>query len=105
MNWFTADLLRKRDLPKVACCYVLYFDGVMKYIGSTNDLRNRYSGHAIRYSYGKELITPWGYFDNNVEISIKYRPSKKYGDWLMVEARLIRRLQPPFNSKLKGRKK
>jgi excinuclease UvrABC nuclease subunit len=106
MAWHKFILLgNKPDLPKLPCCYVLYFDGELKYIGSTNNLRNRFSGHAIRYGYGKNLHTPWGDFSDDVNILIKYKPSKKYGDWLMVEARLIKRIQPLFNTKLKGRKK
>jgi hypothetical protein len=93
----------RKNLPTVACCYVIYFDGELRYIGSTGNLRNRFCGHAFRYSYGKSFITPWGEFDLPINITIKLRPSRRYGDWLMVEARLIRRLQPVFNSKLKGR--
>lgn len=94
-----------RNLPKVPCCYAIYFDGQLKYIGSTSDLRNRFSGHAFRYGYAKNLYTPWGSFGLSTDIRLKYSPSKKYGDWLMREARLIRRLQPEFNVKLKGRRK
>ncbi len=90
-------------MPCVACCYAVYFDGALKYIGSTNNLRNRFSGHAFRYSYGQSFITPWGEFPTPLDICIKFKPSRVYGDWLMLEARLIRRLQPMFNTKLKGR--
>ena len=104
-SWLQLNYLESiRTIPIVACCYVIYFDGELKYIGSTNNLRNRFSGHAIRYGYWKDLITPWRDFDLPVEMIIKYAPSRRYGDWLMREARLIRRLQPAFNSKLKGRK-
>lgn len=103
--WKSINLLEnRRGLPILACCYVIYFNGRLKYIGSTNNLRNRFSGHAIRYGYGRNLHTPWGEFDDDVSIVIKYKESIKYGYWLMQEARLIRRIQPEFNSKLKGRK-
>lgn len=105
-NWVSVDFLKhRRSLPYVACCYALYFDGELKYIGSTNNLRNRFSGHAIRYGYGKDLITPWADFPHTVRITLKFKESRRYGDWLMIEARLIRRLQPAFNTKLKGRRK
>jgi excinuclease UvrABC nuclease subunit len=105
MTWESVNLLEnRRKLPIVSCCYVIYFDGELKYIGSTNSLRNRFSGHSIRYGYGKELITPWGEFSQDTNIIIKYKPSTKYGDWLMRECRLIKRIQPSFNQKLKGGK-
>lgn len=103
-GWKSFDYLKGRfELPRVACCYAVYFDGVLSYIGSTHDLRNRFSGHAFRHSYGKSFITPWGEFDLPLKITIKYSVSRRYGDWLMREARLIRRLKPVFNKRLKGR--
>jgi excinuclease UvrABC nuclease subunit len=93
------------SLPRVSCCYVIYLDGRLKYIGSTNDLRNRFSGHAFRYGYGRNIHTPWGDFSDDIKFIIKYKPSKKYGDWLMIEARLIRKLRPEYNKKLKRRAK
>lgn len=103
-GWNTYDYLSGlRGLPNIACCYAVYFDGSLRYIGSTNDLRNRFSGHAFRHSYAKSFITPWGEFDLPLSITIKYSASRRYGDWLMREARLIRRLKPVFNKKLKGR--
>jgi excinuclease UvrABC nuclease subunit len=105
MAWVEFDYLANmRGLPSVACCYAVYFDEELVYVGSTNDLRNRFSGHAFRHGYGKNIHTPWGEFPNTLKFNIKYKPSVKYGDWLMREARLIRRLQPRFNKKLKGRK-
>lgn len=108
-SWASVDFLAsRRKLPIIPCCYALYFDGELKYIGSTNNLRNRFAGHAIRFGYGKDLITPWADFPDSVRVTIKYRPAKKYGDWLMIEARLIYRIQPEFNTnlkrKLKGKK-
>lgn len=104
MAWKSIDFLKDRlNLPVVACCYIIYFDGELKYIGSTNNLRNRFSGHAIRYGYAKNIHTPWGDFPSSIGVIIKYRPSTTYGDWLMREARLIKKIQPPFNRKLKGR--
>ena len=104
MTWLEFDYMEaRRGLPKVACCYAVYLNGQLCYIGSTNDLRNRFSGHAFRHSYGNTFITPWGEFRLPLDFALKYRPSTKYGDWLMREARLIRRLQPVFNKKLKGR--
>lgn len=105
MTWTSINLLENmQKLPTVACCYVIYFDGALRYIGSTNNLRNRFSGHGIRYGYGRNLHTPWGDFPDDINITLKYKVSIKYGDWLMIECRLIKRVQPTFNKKLKGRK-
>jgi excinuclease UvrABC nuclease subunit len=101
MAWIEIDLMDKSKIPIVSCCYAIYFDGEMVYIGSTNNLRNRFSGHAFRYGYGKNIITPFQEVPYDTKITIKYKPIKKYGYWLMLEARLIRRLQPLFNKKLK----
>lgn len=106
MSWLSLNYLQnRRELPIVACCYAIYFDDVLKYVGSTNNLRNRFSGHGFRYSYGKSFITPWAEMDLPLSMVIKFKPSRRYGDWMMTEARLIRRLQPVFNMKLKGRKR
>lgn len=103
-GWHSYDYMNGRlGLPSVACCYAVYLDGVLRYIGSTSDLRNRFTGHGFRHSYGRTFITPWGEFDLPLSITIKYSPSRRHGDWLMREARLIRRLKPSFNKRLKGR--
>lgn len=105
MSWKSVDYLDNMlSLPRVACCYVIYFNGELCYIGSTNNLRNRFSGHAFRHGYAKNFYTPWGMFKFPFEFRIKYSESRRYGDWLMREARLIRRLQPVYNTRLKGRK-
>lgn len=106
MTWLSVDYLEnRRGLPAVACCYVVYINSELCYIGSTNNLRNRFSGHAFHWGYANNFVTPWGEYCRPFEFSIKYSPSRKYGDWLMREARLIRRIQPAFNKKLKGRAK
>jgi hypothetical protein len=59
---------------------VFYIDGEIVYIGSTANLQQR-------------MRTPWG----KGRLTLKYAISKRYGDWLMREARLIGRLRPPHN--------
>ena len=100
MTWKSAFLFKDK-LPIVSCCYCIYFDNKLVYIGSTNNLRNRFSGHAFRYGYANNIYTPYGIFPDSTEIKIKYKSIKKYGYWLMLEAQLIRKLQPIFNTKLK----
>lgn len=103
-RWTSINYSENRSsLPKVSCCYCFYIENNLVYIGSSVDLRNRFSGHAFRYGYEKNFITPWGEFSEKTKFKIKYKPSVRYGDWLMIEARLIKKLRPIFNKKLKGR--
>lgn len=95
---------QERDqLPTHAGVYAVYFDGDLVYIGSSSNVRNRFSGHAFRYSYGKTIITPWQEIPQSTRIDIKVKKSVARGDWLMWEARLIYKLLPIFNKKLTGR--
>jgi len=104
MAWQSINLMEQRNkLPNAPATYVIYFDGDMVYIGSSKDIRNRFSGHAFRYNYGKEIITPWQEIPNTVAITLKYKTTKKIGEWSMREIRLIYRLKPLFNSHHKGR--
>jgi hypothetical protein len=76
-------------------CYAVYIDGGLVYIGSTVNLRCRLAGHKIQISrYSSWIITPWG---DGRTVFVKYRPSRSYGDWAMVELRLLRRLKPKGN--------
>lgn len=84
-------------LPNKPCVYAVYFDDDLVYIGQTNRLSNRFSGHAFRYGYGKNIITPWCDCSDNTRIDIKAKFSVRLGDWAMWEIRLIHRLQPKFN--------
>jgi len=105
-KWRGYTLYPTRDadeLPIHAGVYAVYFDGDLVYIGSSSNIRNRFSGHAFRYGYARNIVTPWQTIPDTVRISLKVRQSKTRGDWLMWEARLIWRLKPIFNKKLVGR--
>lgn len=104
--WFKINLMKERELlPTLPAVYAIYFNNDLVYIGSSNNIRNRFSGHAFRYSYGKNIITPWQTVDLDVVINLKYKITKKIGEWAMREIRLIHRLRPLFNSHHKGRAK
>ena len=97
MSWFRHSLDDLNSLvPRSPGTYVIFADGVPVYVGSTTNLRSRlFAGHQINFSrYSAYFDTPWGQFR---DVGIAYRPSKRFGDWAMVELRLIRRLQPKFN--------
>lgn len=100
-DWIKYDLFPdsgKPDFPHKACVYAVYFDKTLVYVGQTNRLKNRFAEHKFRHSYGTEKITPWGYVPGSTKIWVKVKFSKRYGDWAMWEIRLIRKLQPVFNS-------
>ena len=94
-RWVPVDLTFVCYTPDLPCCYAVYLDGRLRYIGQTTSLRKRLRGHKIdtaRYSDGYR--TAWGFFD---KVAVKARFATKFGDWAMREMRLIRRLQPDLN--------
>lgn len=100
-RWLNIDqdgfLFRNGLLIKNPCCYVIYLDDVLSYIGSTNSLFHRICQHQIKETHDKKVETNWGIF-NKVRCKVYY-PSK-YGYEAMLEKRLIRKLKPRFNKKL-----
>lgn len=105
MAWESYNLMKQKPaMPCLPGVYAVYFDRDLVYIGSTNNLRNRFSGHAFRYGYAKNIVTPWETIPDSTEITVKFRQTKKFGEWAMREMRLIHRIQPLFNSHHKGRK-
>lgn len=88
-------------LPAAPACYAIYVNGTLEYVGATVDLRARIHKHGIDFAHYKNVIeTPWG---RARTVLLKYRPSVKYGDWAMVELRLIHRLHPPENKRDAGK--
>jgi hypothetical protein len=85
------------DMPCVPAVYVLYDRNEpsrVYYVGSTVNLRQRIVSHWTNNC-------GMGYYFNHETILLdgKYSESRKAGDWLMREYRLIRRLQPEANAK------
>lgn len=89
---------KKHDLMKMPLarpgCYVVYIDGVLVYVGQSRNVKGRICSHDFNYGMGGSVRTPWGYF---TDVYFKVRYTEKYGDWAMIELRLIKRLQPKFN--------
>jgi len=83
-------------IPQEPGCYAIYCDGEIVYIGETENLRARLSnGHELRgREYSAWVVTPWGSFKS---VDVKFRLCRRFGQWAMIERRLIRRLQPKFN--------
>lgn len=86
-------------MPQVSCCYAIYIEGKLVYVGSALNLRTRFAAHQI--AYGRICCRPFR-GDPSTAL-VKYRPSVRYGDWAMVELRLIDRLKPILNQKHKRR--
>lgn len=100
-NWTEYRLLAHREtdkLPKCAGVYVIYLDGRPVYLGQSVNVANRIAGHRLRHSYARYIITPWVDVPDTTRITVKVKPSKRLGDWAMLEIRLIARLQPEYNT-------
>lgn len=87
LRWYAGDFLRT-EFPSVGASYVFIVQGVAVYVGSTSNLNTRMRQHRS----SDKCVDP-------ESIVVKYRPSKRYGDWAMLELRLIRRLRPSGNIK------
>ena len=82
-------------VPESSGCYAIYVGGVLAYIGSSCNLRSRLMQHGFRMVRNRKKSPPrWG---DNAALTVKICLSRRYGDWLMREARLIRRLKPRDN--------
>lgn len=74
------------NLPQTPCCYVIYLNGVMSYIGSTENLKARIAKHIFNHPEwrGSAMV-------------LKVKTPRRFGQWAMDELRLIRKLKPPLN--------
>ena len=85
--------------PSHPGCYVIY-GGNHKplYIGSSKNMSRRLHEHRREGAYPHSACPK---ASRNIgqmsRMFVKYKLSQRHGDWLMLEARLIRRLSPPWN--------
>lgn len=93
--WHRSNPVAPPQCPAAPGCYVIYLDRQIIYIGQSENLWNRIRKYEIRL-VGDRYVTPWGIGDR---VEMKYKLSSRYGDWLMREVRLIRRLQPRGNKR------
>lgn len=86
-------VISPKDLPDEPGCYVVYSHDIPVYVGSAQSLKKRFNTHQLDDNRicGRGFLLKAPY--------IKYRPSKRFGDWRMVELRLIRRIRPVHNVK------
>lgn len=96
---------RKPDRWRNAAgCYVILLDGLAIYVGQSENVRRRITKHGFENYAGLGDIrdgycsSPWGdihWSEGTLTAKVKY--ARRFGEQLMVEARLIRRLRPRFN--------
>jgi hypothetical protein len=77
--------------------YAIYLDGELAYIGSSQDLSARFGLYKFRQAGEGWSCCIRGEVFQAGEIAVKIKLCRKYGSWLMAEARLIRRLRPRLN--------
>lgn len=85
------DGTRLRNDPGV---YVIFGDGAVVYVGSSTHVAGRLKEHGLRRCHSG-VTTPWGTFEC---VLVKVAYTRRFGDWLMREARLIHRLNPTGNT-------
>lgn len=68
--------------------YVAYHGSTVVYIGSSYNLRARLMSH-YKYAPGK--------WSQHPEVRIKFRYTKRFGEYAMAELRLINRIRPTRN--------
>jgi excinuclease UvrABC nuclease subunit len=88
LGWRKYDHDATHLLPQCPIVYAIYSSGSLVYIGSTRNLRKRIRGHKCHN------FKSWGGAET---ITVKARRCRKFGEWLMVELRLINRLKPRYN--------
>jgi excinuclease UvrABC nuclease subunit len=96
-RWQEFDATVTRLLPDAPAVYCVKVDGVVIYVGSTRRLKTRFYEHKIRHGYGNNIILPWLSVSAKKAVTVKFKVSKIYGDWVMDEMRLIKKLAPIYN--------
>ena len=84
-------------------CYVIFVGGRAAYVGQSDNVRRRMKNHGMVNVCGPnhfdgQTLTPWGDFPwSFAPVTGRVRYSRRVGEHLMTEARLIYRLRPEFN--------
>lgn len=95
MTWTSTKLVRKA--PVRTGIYAVYLSGQLVYVGLAVNIRRRLKQHPIRNSPCGTTTTPWGH---GRTVVIKFSLSRRIGDEVRREARLISRLKPRGNRRL-----
>lgn len=92
-GWRTVYPERTGNVVAGPGVYVVYVNGRVWYVGSTANLNRRFEKHEF---LGRRSGTKPRYSSGD-KVWIKYKECYRYGSWLMIELRLIKRLRPMFN--------
>lgn len=95
MKYGWQRVARRKDIPPVAGCYALYERGALVYIGSSINLKARLGTH-LRQPRQFHGCDGWVQGVNPITFA-KIKVTRRCGDWIMWEWRLITRLQPRDN--------
>ena len=103
-GWKKVSITRRGAVESRAGCYVVFLDDSAVYVGQSFNLRRRIDGYRCENHPGiaemsKGFVrTPWGDFPWRFgQITLKVKYTRRFGEQLMLEARLIRRLHPTCN--------
>jgi GIY-YIG catalytic domain-containing protein len=97
---------RPESALSIPGCYVFLWVGTPIYVGQSTNVRRRIKQHNCENVCGEDVhengwvATPWGNFPwsaGNLTGKVKY--ASRYGEQLMLEARLIRKLKPEGNNR------
>jgi len=91
------EVCRYWNAPECAGVYVIFADDEPIYVGSSGNLKSRLRSHRVIPGYGTGVDTPWGRVPGARDCHIRIKRAQKYGEWAMIELRLIKRLSPRFN--------
>ena len=99
-RWQTFDPCLLDSARRAPACYVITFNQEVVYVRQTVNLRKRMSEHRFTDETDGSgeicAVTPWGRL-RGVSVWGRVKYAKRIGEQLMVEARLIHRLQPRLN--------
>jgi len=95
-KWRKYDSLERPCIKEFAGVYAIYINRRLVYIGSSQNVAQRVHFHAMELYNGRPCKEEWPKVET---ISFKIKYSEKFGDWLMLEARLIKRIKPLMNKK------
>ena len=88
-----------REVGREPGLYAIRFCSAIVYIGSSSNLRSRLSTYPIWPDSERPRCAPWSiYFDDRHELEVCVSGSRRAGDWLMREYRLVRRIMPRHNT-------
>lgn len=77
-------------MPDLPGCYALYVHRKLVYVGESTGIRTRVATHLK----SNPLLKGHSHF-----VTVKYKCSRRLGDWRMWELRLITRLKPVGNTR------